>query len=134
MFPINMQIGVGLGVLVDWDEAGTGSEYPVTVTVSDEGGVPVFPPWQVQFQVGKPDGMPRGSSIVYRLLSMRYFRFHGKADTSLPLPPVRRQRRLPFTPFSLAKKFPSLLLLHLQNEGINRCVKQPHAVVKRPPV
>ena len=62
MFPINMQIGVGLAVLVDWDEAGTGSEYPVTVTVSDEGGVPVFPPWQVQFQVGKPDGMPRGSA------------------------------------------------------------------------
>jgi hypothetical protein len=60
MFPIQMPVGIALSILIEGNEAGTGTIYPMSVTVSDEGGVPIIPPLQAQFQVGKTEGMPSG--------------------------------------------------------------------------
>jgi len=59
ILPIQMPVGVGVSILVDANEAGTGAIYPLAITISDEGGIPVLPPAQAQFQVGKAEGTPR---------------------------------------------------------------------------
>ncbi len=50
-FPSPIQFAVCLSILVPWNEAGT--RHPVTLTIADEGGVPIIPPLNGQFEVGK---------------------------------------------------------------------------------
>jgi hypothetical protein len=54
-FPSPIQFAVCLSVLVPWQEAGT--RHPVTLTIADEAGVPIIPPLNGQFEVGKPAEM-----------------------------------------------------------------------------
>lgn len=57
-FPSPMQFAVALSILIPWNEAGI--RYPTTLTVADEGGVPIIPVLQGQFEVGKTDQVPKG--------------------------------------------------------------------------
>ena len=60
-YPAQVMLGVGLSVLVDWNEAGTGTSYPLNITFADDAGVPIVPPVQAQFQVSKPAELPPGT-------------------------------------------------------------------------
>lgn len=62
VFPAQAMIGVGVCIIVDWSESGTANNYPLNITIADEAGVPIVPPVQAQFQVGRSPEMPSGSS------------------------------------------------------------------------
>jgi uncharacterized protein DUF6941 len=62
VFPGQALLGIGGSVMIDSNEAGTGTAYPLNITISDEAGIPIVPPLQAQFQVSKNLEAPKGAS------------------------------------------------------------------------
>jgi hypothetical protein len=58
-FPSPIQFSVALSILVPWNQAGI--RHPMSITVADEGGIPIVPPINGQFEVGKSAEIPAGT-------------------------------------------------------------------------
>jgi hypothetical protein len=58
-YPSPIQFSVALSILVPWNEAGV--RHSMTVTISDEGGIPIVPAVNGQFEVGKSGDVPPGA-------------------------------------------------------------------------
>ena len=56
-YPVQVQLGIGISILVDWKE--TGTRYPLTITIADDAGVPIVPEVQGQFEIGKQPDLPK---------------------------------------------------------------------------
>ena len=59
-FPSQFQFSIALSVLVAWDEAGMA--HPFTLTIADDAGIPVVPQIQGQFEVGRSEQIPKGTT------------------------------------------------------------------------
>lgn len=53
-FPAQASMAFATSVLVDWEE--TGRQFPVTLTLADEAGVPIIPDITAHAEVGRPEG------------------------------------------------------------------------------
>jgi uncharacterized protein DUF6941 len=54
-FPMPVQMGIVISILVDWEE--TATRHAITITLADDAGVPILPPMQGQLEVGRPDDL-----------------------------------------------------------------------------
>jgi hypothetical protein len=59
-YPAQIQLALGLSILIDWQEAGI--RYPVSITIADEAGVPVIPELRGEVEVGKSPEVPPGTT------------------------------------------------------------------------
>ncbi len=57
-YPIPIQIGIAVGLLVPWDE--TNQKHNVTIVIQDADGKGVVPPIAGQIEVGRPPGLRAG--------------------------------------------------------------------------
>ena len=62
VFPGQALLGIGGSIVVDSNEAGTGTKYPLNITIADEAGIPIVPPLQARFQINRNLEAPKGSS------------------------------------------------------------------------
>jgi len=63
-YPTRMLLGVGISVIVDWNE--TGTHYPITITIADEAGVPIMPQVQGQFEVRRQSDV--GKDGIHKII------------------------------------------------------------------
>ncbi len=64
VYPAQVQLALGIGILIEWSEAGI--RHPVTITMADEGGVLVMPELRGQVEAGKPEEL--GAGVTQRAL------------------------------------------------------------------
>lgn len=57
-YPVPIQIGIAVGLLVSWDE--TNQKQNVTIAIQDADGKDVVPPIAGQIEVGRPPGLRAG--------------------------------------------------------------------------
>ncbi|HUO04433.1 MAG TPA: hypothetical protein VMU16_04465 [Candidatus Binataceae bacterium] len=57
-YPAPAQLAVGLGFLISWNE--TGTQFPLSITLADEAGVPIIPEITGQIQASKSGQLPEG--------------------------------------------------------------------------
>ncbi|WP_424669974.1 DUF6941 family protein [Candidatus Binatus sp.] len=62
VYPGQALLGIGGSILVESNEAGTNTAYPLNITIADEAGIPIVPPLKAHFQVGKNLEAPNGAS------------------------------------------------------------------------
>jgi len=64
VYPAQVQLALGIGILIEWSEAGI--RHPVTITMADEGGVLVIPELRGQVEAGKSEDL--GAGVTQRAL------------------------------------------------------------------
>jgi hypothetical protein len=57
-YPAPAVFSICMSILIPWNEAGI--KYPSTLTIADEGGVPIVPPMNGEVMVGKSADIPKG--------------------------------------------------------------------------
>ncbi len=60
VYPAQVQLGLGISILIDWNEAGI--KHPVTITMADEAGVPIIPELKGQVEAAKSTDVPTGAT------------------------------------------------------------------------
>lgn len=64
VYPAQVQLALGIGILIEWSEAGI--RHPVTITMADEGGVLLMPELKGQVEAGRPAEL--GAGVTQRAL------------------------------------------------------------------
>lgn len=59
-YPVQIQMAVGLSILIPWDEANV--KHQVTIAVADAAGIPVIPEIKGQVEVAKSPDVPEGTT------------------------------------------------------------------------